>query len=75
VHEYPFLSLCCVDVNISVSFGLLYLLLYFFMHPIDSHYNTFFELTGSNNFFVMVFLEIFMFKTCFQEHVFQRLPA
>jgi hypothetical protein len=33
-----------------VSFGLLYLLLYFFMHPIDSHHNTtfFLKLTGSN---------------------------
>jgi hypothetical protein len=33
-----------------VSFGLLYLLFYFFMHPIDSHHNTtfFLKLTGSN---------------------------
>jgi hypothetical protein len=33
-----------------VSFGLLYLLLYFFIHPIDSHHNTtfFLKLTGSN---------------------------
>jgi hypothetical protein len=36
---------------ICVSFGLLYLLLYFFMHPIDSHHNTtlFMKLTGSNS--------------------------
>jgi hypothetical protein len=33
-----------------VSFGLLYLLLYFFLHPIDSYHNTtlFLKLTGSN---------------------------
>jgi hypothetical protein len=33
-----------------VSFLLLYLFLYFFMHPIDSHHNTtfFLKLTGSN---------------------------
>jgi hypothetical protein len=41
-----------------VSFGLLYLLLYFFMHPIDSHYNTTFylKLTWSNIYFHLVSL-------------------
>jgi hypothetical protein len=44
VHENPIMSVCWVG-----SFGLLYLLMYFW-HPIDSHQNTilFLELTGSN---------------------------
>jgi hypothetical protein len=41
-----------------VPFGLLYLLLYFFMHLIDSHHNTTFclKLTGSNIYFHLVSL-------------------
>jgi hypothetical protein len=48
VHENPIMSMCWVDINISGSFGLLYVLLYFW-HPIDSRHNTtlFLELTGS----------------------------
>jgi len=40
VHENPILSMCWVDIYIFVPFGLLYLLLYFFGHPIDNHHNT-----------------------------------
>jgi hypothetical protein len=41
--------LCWVDIDIFGSFGLLYLLMYFW-HPIDSRHNTtlFMELIGSN---------------------------
>jgi hypothetical protein len=49
VHEYLFLSSYWMDIT-NLCLGLLYLLLYFFMHPIDSHHNTTFilKLTGSN---------------------------
>jgi hypothetical protein len=49
VHEYLFLSLCWMDIT-NLSFGLIYLLFYFFMHPIDNHHNTtfFLKLIGSN---------------------------
>jgi hypothetical protein len=30
MHENPIMSMCWVDIDISVPFGLLYLLLYFF---------------------------------------------
>jgi hypothetical protein len=49
VHENPIFSVCWDDIDISRSFGLLYLLMYF-LHSIDSRHNTtlFLELTGSN---------------------------
>jgi len=64
-----------------VSFGLLYLLLFFFMHPIDSHHNTTFssKLTGSNislwcYFWIDFCLNIFrnMLSGSFQHSVRQR---
>jgi hypothetical protein len=64
-----------------MSFGLLYLLLYFFMHPIDSHHNTtfFLKLTGSNislwcYFWIDFCLNIFrnMLSSGFQHNVRQR---
>jgi len=64
-----------------VSFGLQYLLLYFFMHPIDSHHNTtlFLKLTGSNislwcYFWIDFYLNIFrnMLSGGFQHSVRQR---
>jgi hypothetical protein len=46
VHENPILSMCLVGIDISRSFGLLFLLMYFW-NPIDSRHNTtlFLELT------------------------------
>jgi hypothetical protein len=70
VHEYLFLSLCWMAITNLCLFGLLYLLLYFFMHPIDSHHNTtfFLKLTGSNislwcYFWIDFYLNIFR-NTC-----------
>jgi hypothetical protein len=78
----------CAWISFSVwillicAFGLLYLLLYFFMHPIDSHYNTtfFLKLTGSNIFLWCYFwidlcLNIFrnMLSGGFQHSVRQRI--
>jgi hypothetical protein len=64
-----------------VSFGLLYLLLYFFMHPIDTYHNTtlFLKLIGSNislwcYFWIDFCLNIFrnMLSSDFQHSVRQR---
>jgi hypothetical protein len=64
-----------------MSFGLLYLLLYVFMHPIDSHHHTtfFLKLTGSNislwcYFWIDLCLNIFrnMLSGGFQHSVRQR---
>jgi hypothetical protein len=80
VHEYLFLSLCWMNIT-NLSFGLLYLLLYYFMNPIDSHHNTtfFLKLTGSNismwcYFWIDFCLNIFrnMLSSGFQDSVRQR---
>jgi hypothetical protein len=64
-----------------VSFGVLFLLLYFLLHPINSHYNTTFFLkqTGSNislwcYFWIDFYLNIFrnMLSNSFQHSVRQR---
>jgi hypothetical protein len=40
VHKNHIMSMCWVDIDISMSFGLQYLLIYIYWHPIDNRYNT-----------------------------------
>jgi hypothetical protein len=53
VHENPIMSVCWIDINISGSFGLLSLFLYFFGIHLTVVLNTtlLLELTGSNDIF------------------------
>jgi hypothetical protein len=72
MHDYPFLSLCWIDINISISFGLLYILLYFFVHQIDNRHNITFilELTGSNISLWWSFWKCFCLKLVFRNMFF-----
>jgi hypothetical protein len=65
-----------ISFSVFMLDGLLYLLWYFFMHPIYSHHNTtfFLKLTESNISLWCYFLDRFLFKY-FQEYVVQWLPA
>jgi hypothetical protein len=76
VHENPIMSMCWVDINVSVPFGLLYLLLHFLGIQLTTviipHF--FLELTGSNLSWCCYFW-IYFCLILFQEYVIQQLLA